>query len=82
MEKQCSKCKVTKDVSNFYSNKLTTDGLQSQCKACQKLKYTTPEEKQLFLENQKKYNKEKRIVTRNLEKEVEASKNTGNRIEI
>jgi hypothetical protein len=35
MEKKiCSKCKVEKDISNFYSDKRKSDGLYSQCKEC------------------------------------------------
>lgn len=32
--KQCSRCKETKDASEFTKNKLGKDGLHSQCKAC------------------------------------------------
>ncbi len=33
-EKQCSRCKVTKDASEFYASKTTKDGLRSLCKKC------------------------------------------------
>ena len=32
--KLCTKCKQEKDVSEFYHNKLTKDGLTSWCKGC------------------------------------------------
>ncbi len=34
MVKICSKCKIEKDVSEFYKGKNTKDGYQSQCKSC------------------------------------------------
>lgn len=39
MEKKiCSKCKIEKDVCEFYKNKQTKDGIYSSCKRC-KLKW-------------------------------------------
>ncbi len=35
--KQCSKCKKIKEVSLFSKNRNTIDGLQSICKACQRV---------------------------------------------
>lgn len=35
--KRCSKCKIEKDVVEFYKSKATKDGLQSNCKKCLKL---------------------------------------------
>lgn len=32
--KTCSKCKVDKDISEYYKNKNESDGLQTQCKEC------------------------------------------------
>lgn len=34
MKKRCSKCKLEKDVSEFYSDKRAKDGLYSYCKIC------------------------------------------------
>lgn len=34
--KQCTKCKIEKEDSEFYRDKYKKDGLTSQCKACQK----------------------------------------------
>lgn len=34
--KVCSKCKIEKDESEFYSNKRMPDGLDYYCKACRK----------------------------------------------
>jgi len=36
VSKICSKCKVEKDESEFYSNKRTPDGLDYYCKECRK----------------------------------------------
>lgn len=42
--KTCPTCIETKDVSFFYKDKRTSDGLQSQCKACQKAHYKANKE--------------------------------------
>ena len=34
MNKTCTKCKITKDISMFYRNKAKKDGRQSHCKMC------------------------------------------------
>lgn len=36
MSKVCSKCKIEKDESEFYSNKRMPDGLDYYCKECRK----------------------------------------------
>ena len=36
MKKTCKKCGITKDVNEFYKNKLTKDGLESYCKECKR----------------------------------------------
>ena len=42
--KICSKCKVKKDICEFYTNNRSKDGLLSRCKDCHKeLTKTTPE---------------------------------------
>jgi hypothetical protein len=38
MSKVCSKCKIEKDESEFYSNKRMPDGLDYYCKDCRKSK--------------------------------------------
>jgi len=35
MSKKCVKCEITKLETDFYNNKLSSDGLQSYCKQCQ-----------------------------------------------
>ena len=34
MNKTCTKCKITKDISMFYKNKYKVDNKQSNCKIC------------------------------------------------
>ena len=34
--KRCSRCKATKDVSEFYKNRSTSDGLTNYCQVCMK----------------------------------------------
>lgn len=41
--KICTKCGVEKDLSHFYKDKRTKDGLQYRCKECQKLYYQSYE---------------------------------------
>ena len=36
MEKQCTKCKEIKNISEFYKNKNTKDGFSYVCKICSK----------------------------------------------
>jgi hypothetical protein len=36
--KQCPRCKLTKRLSRFHRNRAAKDGLQSECKACSKLR--------------------------------------------
>ncbi len=36
VKKQCTKCKIEKDFTEFNKNKRTKDGLHSQCKQCKK----------------------------------------------
>ena len=38
-DKVCTKCKIEKPVSEFYSDKRTKSGLYSGCKKCHNLKY-------------------------------------------
>jgi hypothetical protein len=46
--KICSKCRIEKDVSEFYSNKSRTDGLASDCIECKKVYHSNPEVKRRF----------------------------------
>ena len=34
--KKCSKCKIEKELTEFYKDKAKKDGLRSDCKSCQK----------------------------------------------
>lgn len=34
--KTCSKCKINKNLNNFYKNKCQRDGFENQCKTCAK----------------------------------------------
>lgn len=36
MTKQCSKCKIIKDINEFYKSKSRKDGIRDQCKSCEK----------------------------------------------
>jgi hypothetical protein len=38
MEKTCSICKITKDISNFNKNSYRKNGYRTECKDCRKLK--------------------------------------------
>lgn len=62
MSKTCSKCKIEKDESEFYSNKRMPDGLDYYCRECRKgtkaakiLEYNHDcyEENKLFIESLK-----------------------------
>lgn len=60
MSKVCSKCKIEKDESEFYSNKRMPDGLDYYCKECRNgCNHTTKEELgtyesgQMFIESLK-----------------------------
>lgn len=44
--KICSKCKIEQPTAEFYKCAPAKDGLQSQCKDCQKLRKQSPEYKQ------------------------------------
>lgn len=44
MSKVCSKCKVERDESEFYSNKRMPDGLDYYCKGCRSGRIHTEEE--------------------------------------
>lgn len=46
--KKCSKCKEVKEVGSFYKDKRRPDGLCSQCKDCQKLRYINNRERILL----------------------------------
>lgn len=41
--KNCRSCQQVKSVEDFHNLKKSKDGKQSQCKACQKARLTTPE---------------------------------------
>ena len=62
MGKVCSKCKVEKDLSEFYKNKLSKDGLDYYCKDCRKKQtaniqkekgYSYAKENRAFIESMK-----------------------------
>lgn len=39
MEKKCTICKKTKDLSNFYKNRTRTDGHDNICRECRRKLY-------------------------------------------
>ena len=65
--KRCSRCGISKALTEFHKNKYGKDGLHSLCKNCRK-QYQITNQKKL-----RKYKKQYRI--NNLEKEKEHSKN-------
>lgn len=60
MTKNCSKCKIQKDLLEFYSDKRASDGKQSQCKACYSA-YQTSEKRKT--DKREKYNPNKRKIS-------------------
>ena len=56
-KKQCTKCKIKKELTEFYKNKSNKDGLCCECKSCQK-EYQKVYRKEYHKEYRKK-NKEK-----------------------
>ena len=50
--KKCSKCKKTKNDSEFNKNRTTKDGLQSQCTSCRKIHVDNLKQKNKFNINQ------------------------------
>lgn len=53
-KKTCNKCKVEKDVCEFYVDKTKVDGLYSCCKTCKKKYFnTTTDERKLYLKKWK-----------------------------
>ena len=65
--KRCSRCGISKALTEFHKNKYAKDGLHSLCKNCRRQYQITNQEKL------KKYQKQYRV--NNLEKEKEHSKN-------
>ena len=59
MEKTCSKCQTTKELTEFFKNKKAKDGHRSECRECEK------ESNKLYHEN----NKEKILETKKLYRE-------------
>jgi DNA anti-recombination protein RmuC len=62
-KKICSTCKQVKDVSDFFKDAHTRDGLHSQCKSCQKIVRTNNKEHyqaigKEYRENNKEHRKE------------------------
>lgn len=63
MEKQCSRCKETKDINDFYKDKNKKSGYHSCCKLCDKIYSSNNKEK--IKEYKKKYdteNKDKKTI--------------------
>jgi hypothetical protein len=66
--KECSTCRETKSVSEFYKNKARSDGLQHQCKLCT----NTTQKKRLKTdpEYRKKRNEYARLVHKKAYREI------------
>jgi hypothetical protein len=60
--KQCSMCKEIKELSNFYSDKYSEDGLCYQCKPCQRLTRIKSQEKKRSYELALKSGKEEDMI--------------------
>lgn len=55
MSKVCSKCKIEKDESEFYSNKRTPDGLDYYCKGCRRGSSGSSESSWKYIEDAKNF---------------------------
>ena len=70
LQKQCSKCKEIKDVSEFYKRPRASDGLRSKCKGCMKERYENNKEHyKEHYENNKEHYKEYQKEYREANKE-------------
>lgn len=65
--KVCSKCKIEKDESEFYKDRVNKDGLQYRCKTCRK-EYSKSEKWKIYKsEYNKKYPKSEKRKEKLLE---------------
>lgn len=71
MKKVCSKCKLEKDIKEFFKDKRTKDGLYTACKKCHQLYSLDPKR----VKKNKKYQKVYRKVDKNKIRSREYHKN-------
>ncbi len=65
MIKICSKCKISKEISEFFKNKTQKDGLQSYCKICHsEAVYKNKDKKLAYIKTWMENNPEKVSLTR------------------
>lgn len=67
MTKQCSECKIEKELSYFSKDKSRSDCLQNRCKACRKVyadKYTAShkEQRKQYIVNRKEQTKQYKVI--------------------
>ena len=65
--KTCSKCKIEKELSDFYKKKASKDGFRSECKECNNL-YSRKYKRNYYHKNKDKIDKEKiKTISKNIE---------------
>jgi len=74
--KECSTCRETKPVSEFYKNKSRSDGLQHQCKVCTDVLQNAYRKKRLKTDPE--YRKKRNEIARRAANEAYRKKKGGN----
>jgi hypothetical protein len=59
-KKVCSKCKLEKNTSEFYSDKRTESGLYSACKSCHYSYFRQLKNKERIRKHQREYRKRRK----------------------
>ena len=62
MEKACTKCKVEKELSEFYRHKRTKDGRRWSCISCYKARYQKPEVKARVADSRREYGQRPHVL--------------------